>query len=243
MFTTISQWSYQLMAPIMDIANATRSTPIVFAMLLGVVGTLAPCQLTGNISAMTLYGNRSLQKRVPWTYVWLFVLGKIVAFTFLGLLVWILGREIQQELPVYFPWLRKFMGPLLIVSGLLLTGVIRVRWSFSMFGSSEHVSKQGKVGAFLMGFLFSLAFCPTMFVLFFGTLMPFALSSAYGYAFPSLFAIGTALPVIILTLIISYLGLSGALLKKSRKIGRNVQITAGLFMILIGIYDSFLYWM
>lgn len=243
MFTTISQWSYQLMAPIMDIANATRSIPIVFAMLLGVVGTLAPCQLTGNISAMTLYGNRSLQKRVPWTYVWLFVLGKIVAFTFLGLLVWILGREIQQELPVYFPWLRKFMGPLLIVTGLLLTGLIRVRWSFSMFRSSDYVSKQGKAGSFLMGVLFSLAFCPTMFVLFFGTLMPFALSSPYGYVFPSFFAIGTALPVIILTLIIAYLGLSGALLKKSRKIGRNVQITAGLLMILIGIYDLFLYWL
>lgn len=56
--------------------------------LLGIVGTLAPCQLTGNISAITLYGNQSLQKRYAWKHILLFILGKIIAFTTLGLLVW-----------------------------------------------------------------------------------------------------------------------------------------------------------
>ncbi|GAE38949.1 hypothetical protein EXW39_09895 [Bacillus mycoides] len=55
MFSTVSEWSYQLMSPLMDIANATKSIPLLFAFLLGIVGTLAPCQLTGNISAITLY--------------------------------------------------------------------------------------------------------------------------------------------------------------------------------------------
>ncbi|MFX3623332.1 MAG: sulfite exporter TauE/SafE family protein [Ectobacillus sp.] len=242
MFTTMSQWSYQLMAPIMDIANAARSLPVLFAFLLGVVGTLAPCQLTGNISAMTLYGNRSVQRGASWTHVMLFIFGKVIAFTLLGLLVWLLGKEVQQQLLTYFPWLRKLIGPLLIITGLLLTGVIKVHWPLSIFRLSEYVSKQGKAGSFLMGFLFSLAFCPTMFVLFFGTLMPVSLTSSYGYLFPALFAIGTALPVIVLITIISYLGLIGAVLKKSRKIGKSIQIIAGLFMIAIGIYDSMLYW-
>ncbi|KXY40582.1 cytochrome C biogenesis protein [Bacillus cereus] len=43
------------MSPLMDVANATKSIPLLFTFLLGIVGTLAPYQLTGNISAITLY--------------------------------------------------------------------------------------------------------------------------------------------------------------------------------------------
>ena len=97
------------MSPLIDVANATKSVPLLFAFLLGIVGTLAPCQLTGNISAITLYGNQSLQKGHTWKHILLFILGKVIAFTTLGLLVWLLGKEIQQTLTLYFPWLRKLI--------------------------------------------------------------------------------------------------------------------------------------
>lgn len=64
------------MSLFIEIANSTKSIPILFSFLLGVVGTLAPCQLTGNISAMTLYGNQSLQKGISWKHILLFILGK-----------------------------------------------------------------------------------------------------------------------------------------------------------------------
>lgn len=226
------------MSPLMDAANATKSVPLLFAFLLGVVGTLAPCQLTGNISAITLYGNQSLQKGHAWKHILLFILGKIVAFTTLGLLVWFLGKEIQQILTLYFPWLRKIIGPLLILMGLMLAGIIKGRSFFSI----KFIRKQNEVGSFLLGFFFSLAFCPTMFVLFFGTLIPLSFSSNYGYLFPTFFSIGTALPIVVLMFIISYLGLNGTLLKKSRKIGKNIQLIAGVLLILIGLYDISLYW-
>lgn len=226
------------MSPLMDVANATKSIPLLFAFLLGIVGTLAPCQLTGNISAITLYGNQSLQKGHAWKHILLFILGKIIAFTTLGLLVWFLGKEIQQILTLYFPWLRKIIGPLLILMGLMLAGIIKGRSFFSI----KFIRKQNEVGSFLLGFFFSLAFCPTMFVLFFGTLIPLSFSYNYGYLFPIFFSIGTALPIVILMFIISYLGLNGALLKKSRKIGKNIQLIAGVLLILVGIYDISLYW-
>lgn len=226
------------MSPLMDVANATKSVPLLFAFLLGVVGTLAPCQLTGNISAITLYGNQSLQKGHAWKHILLFILGKIIAFTTLGLFVWFLGKEIQQILTLYFPWLRKTIGPLLILIGLMLAGIIKSRNFFSI----KFIRKQNEVGSFLLGFFFSLAFCPTMFVLFFGTLIPLSFSYNYGYLFPTLFSIGTALPIVILLFIISYLGLNGALLKKSRKIGKNIQLIAGILLILVGLYDTTLYW-
>ncbi|KAA0789938.1 sulfite exporter TauE/SafE family protein [Bacillus wiedmannii] len=226
------------MSPLMDVANATKSIPLLFAFLLGIVGTLAPCQLTRNISAITLYGNQSLQKGHAWKHILLFILGKIIAFTTLGLLVWFLGKEIQQILTLYFPWLRKIIGPLLILMGLMLAGIIKGRSFFSI----KFIRKQNEVGSFLLGFFFSLAFCPTMFVLFFGTLIPLSFSYNYGYLFPTFFSIGTALPIVILLFIISYLGLNGALLKKSRKIGKNIQLIAGVLLILVGIYDISLYW-
>ncbi|PEK03962.1 cytochrome C biosynthesis protein [Bacillus wiedmannii] len=226
------------MSPLMDVANATKSIPLLFAFLLGVVGTLAPCQLTGNVSAITLYGNQSLQKGHAWKHILLFILGKIIAFTTLGLFVWFLGKEIQQILTLYFPWLRKIIGPLLILMGLMLAGIIKGRNFFPI----KFIRKQNEVGSFLLGFFFSLAFCPTMFVLFFGTLIPLSFSYNYGYLFPTFFSIGTALPIVILLFIISYLGLNGALLKKSRKIGKTIQLIAGILLILIGLYDISLYW-
>ncbi|MFE9079169.1 urease accessory protein UreH domain-containing protein [Bacillus mobilis] len=238
MFSTISEWSYQLMSPLMDVANATKSVPLLFAFLLGIVGTLAPCQLTGNVSAITLYGNHSLQKGHTWKHILLFILGKIIAFTTLGLFVWFLGKETQQILTLYFPWLRKIIGPLLILMGLMLSGITKGRNFFSI----KFRWKQNEVGSFLLGFFFSLAFCPTMFVLFFGTLIPLSFSYNYGYLFPPFFSIGTALPIVILMFIISYLGLNGALLKKSRKIGKTIQLIAGILLILVGLYDTTLYW-
>lgn len=226
------------MSPLMDAANTTKSVPLLFAFLLGIVGTLAPCQLTGNISAITLYGNQSLQKRYVWKHILLFILGKIMAFTTLGLLVWFLGKEIQQILTLYFPWFRKMMGPLLILMGLMLAGIIKARNFFSI----KFIREQNEVGSFLLGFFFSLAFCPTMFVLFFGTLIPLSFSYNYGYLFPAFFSIGTALPIVVLISFISYLGLNGALLKKSRKIGNSIQRIAGFLLILIGFYDTALYW-
>ena len=37
----------------------------------------------------------------------------------------VLGKEIQQILTLYFPWLRKMIGPLLILMGLMLAGIIQ----------------------------------------------------------------------------------------------------------------------
>ncbi|MFK4477197.1 cytochrome c biogenesis protein CcdA [Bacillus sp. RC206] len=80
----------------------------------------------------------------------LFILGKIIAFTTLGLLVWFLGKEIQQILTLYFPWLRKIIGPLLILMGLMLAGIIKGRSFFSI----KFIRKQNEVASFLLGFSF-----------------------------------------------------------------------------------------
>ena len=242
MYNLMSQFSSFVSKPFFIIANNLESLPIIFALLLGIVGALAPCQLTGNISALTLYGNRSFQQKIVWKDVLFFTLGKVAAFSLLGFLVWILGREIQDELIHYFPWIRKIMGPLLIIVGIYMLGLIKLTGTINLFKSSKDYKQETPFGSFMLGFSFSLAFCPTMFILFFVTLMPIVLSSTYGFILPSIFAFGTALPLIVFILIIWYLGGGGVLMKKGRKFGMFIQKTSGIFMILLGIFDTITYW-
>lgn len=242
MYDILSQISGVLSKPVFIMANDLESWPIVFALLLGLVGALAPCQITGNISAVTLYGNRSVQRNIVWKDVFSFTIGKIAAFSLLGCLVWVLGRGIEANLTHYFPWLRKMMGPLLIVVGIFMLGLIKFTGTINLFKRSSPDKAENPFGSFMLGFGFSLAFCPTMFVLFFITLMPTVLASPYGFILPPLFALGTAIPLLLFIFLIWYFGGSGMLLKKGRKIGTIVQRTAGILMLLIGILDSITYW-
>lgn len=93
-----------------------------------------------------------------------------------------------------------------------------------------------------MGFSFSIAFCPTMFVLYFVTLMPVALTSSYGFLLPSVFGIGTSLPVLAAIWMITFIGLSGSLLKRSRRTGQIVQRAAGIVLVIMGMLDTITYW-
>ncbi|MEH7111892.1 sulfite exporter TauE/SafE family protein [Neobacillus niacini] len=242
MYNLMSQFSSFVSKPFFIIANNLESWPVLFALILGIVGALAPCQLTGNISALTLYGNRSFQEKVVWRDVIFFTLGKIVAFSLLGGLVWILGREIQDNLITYFPWIRKIMGPLLIIVGLYMLGLIKIKGTIHLFRGSKKYKQETPFGSFMLGFSFSLAFCPTMFILFFVTLMPVVLSNSYGFILPSIFAFGTALPLILFIFIIWYLGGGGVLMKKGRKFGGIIQRISGIILLLLGIMDTLTYW-
>lgn len=98
------------------------------------------------------------------------------------------------------------------------------------------------MGSFLLGVSFSLGFCPTMFVLFFVTLMPVVLSASYGVVLPSLFALGTSVPLFIAIFLIWYFGAGGAVMKKGRKLGWYMQKGSGVILIMLGVLDTITYW-
>ncbi len=226
----------------MRFAYGFEGTPILAALFLGLVGAVAPCQFTGNLGAIAIYGNRSLQNNIPWFQIIWFTLGKIVVFSGLGLFVWLLGREFQDSLTLFFPWIRKTVGPILIFIGLFMIGIIKMNWFFTLGKIPERL-KEGPLGAFFLGVGFSLGFCPTMFILFFVTLMPIVFSTSYGVILPSVFAIGTSLPLIIAIFFIWYFDMSGvSMKKKGRKVGAIVQKIAGWMMIILGILDAVTYW-
>ncbi|WP_313799305.1 sulfite exporter TauE/SafE family protein [Cytobacillus sp.] len=242
MYQLLSDLSQALSGPFLSMVDESKEIPMLGAFILGLLGALAPCQLTGNMGAITFYGNRTIQTNKQWIEVFFFVIGKISVFSALGFFVWLLGQELQMLLPEYFSVFRKIMGPLFIVMGLVLIGVFQLRWLSRVSEKLPEFKGSGKMGSFLMGAIFSISFCPTMFSLFFFGLMPLVLNSSYGAVLPPIFAIGTSIPLIIFLMIIYVLGVDGALMRRSKKIGQFIQKSAGLFLLMIGIMDTITYW-
>jgi cytochrome c-type biogenesis protein len=242
MYQVLSDISRLLSQPFYSMIYDSNQIPLIAAFVLGLIGALAPCQLTGNISAITFYGNRSLQTNNHWIEVMFFIIGKLFVFSILGLFVWLIGQEFQQSITIFFSWFRKFIGPFILFLGLFLFGWIQLTWINRLSSYFPQINKKGKFGAFLMGVTFTIAFCPTMFMLFFVTLMPLVLQSSYGMVLPAIFGIGTSIPLIGLLLITWLLGIDGSLLKKSRRFGTIVQKTAGFILFLIGLLDTITYW-
>jgi len=60
------------------------------------------------------------------------------------------------------------------------------------------------IDAVLLGVIFALAFCPYSGVLYFGMLIPMTVSSASGLYLPVIFAVATAIPVILFAWFLAY---------------------------------------
>lgn len=224
----------------MDLLSSYEEIPIIAAFILGLVGALAPCQITGNISAIAYYGNKSLASQSTTTNIIFFVLGKVFVFSALGILIWVAGTEIKSQLTPFFSWSRKFIGLFIVLLGVFTAGWIHL--NKLPYSSKLPLIKNNKFGSFLLGSSFSIAFCPTMFILFFGALMPIVLSYEFGFILPFLFGVGTSLPFILIVYLISTFSDKGKILKKSRRIGKIAQVTLGILLIVIGIIDTITYW-
>ena len=90
--------------------------------------------------------------------------------------------------------------------GIILLGIVRIPFAQGggrLSSIGEKVAKRGRVGAFLLGAVFALAFCPYTAVMFFGILIPMALKTTAGVTIPAVFAIGTGLPVLLFAVLLS----------------------------------------
>nr|WP_253294104.1 sulfite exporter TauE/SafE family protein [Lysinibacillus capsici] len=238
----MSSISQLISEPLTQFVRGYEHSALMMAILLGLIGAFAPCQLTGNMSAITFYGNRTLQKSSNWQEIMFFIVGKVVVFSALGFCAWLFGQSFETKMTVYFPIFRQAMGPIMLLTGLVLIGLFKLTFLQRLTLLLPPVVKEGKIGSFLMGASFSIAFCPTMFVLFFVWLMPLVASASYGLLLPSIFGVATAVPLIIMLLLIYVFDAKRLILRKSMKMGRAIQLTAGILLILIGITDTITYW-
>jgi cytochrome c biogenesis protein CcdA len=214
------------------------------ALWLGIMTSISPCPLATNVAAISF-----LSKKITHPFLVLFsgiayTIGRVVSYAALGFLIIGSIMTIPQAAQFLQMHAIKFLGPVLIITGLVLTEALRVKLpSLSLvYGSQSLLAKAGAPGAFLLGAVFALAFCPVSAALFFGSLIPLALKSKFGAILPFIYGIGTGIPVVFFTVMIA-LGIKsiGHWFSKITKIERYMRKAAGVIFIVAGIYYFMIY--
>ncbi len=176
------------------------------AFWLGLQTAISPCPMATNIAAVSFIGRRVGSPRQVLLSGILYALGRTLTYVALAVLLLssvLASSDVSTFLQRH---MYKLLGPILILVAMFLLEMIR--FSFSGTGVGEKMQKRvealGIWGALLLGVLFAVSFCPFSAVLFFGGLIPVALECNSSVALPSIFGVGTALPVVGFAVLIAF---------------------------------------
>lgn len=213
--------------------------PLLAAFALGLLTAIAPCPLATNITATAYIAkNISSRKKVLLSGV-LYTLGRVFSYTAIGAIIYF-GASKFEIAKLFQGSEEKYIGFVMIVIGLIMLDVIKLNFIKGVGFTdklSDKFKKQGLFGAFLLGALFALAFCPYSGALYFAMLIPMTLSSGAGLALPVLFSLGTGLPVVLFSFVIAFsIEKLGRYFKAVTKIEKIMRFVAGIVFILRGLY-------
>jgi cytochrome c-type biogenesis protein len=212
--------------------------PWLSAMILGLLTAISPCPLATNITAIGFISKDIENRNRVFLNGLLYTLGRAITYTGIALIIY-LGADQFKFSGFFQRYGEKFIGPLLIIIGLLMLDVLKIKFPeiSGLTTKMQHKTRWRYFDAILLGLVFALAFCPYSGVLYFGMLVPMTVSSASGLYLPIVYAIATGIPVIIFAWVIAYAiaGIGGVYQKiKSFELWFR-RIIAVLF-IMVGIY-------
>ncbi|MDX9946024.1 MAG: aromatic aminobenezylarsenical efflux permease ArsG family transporter [Bacteroidales bacterium] len=179
--------------------------PWLTALLLGLMTAISPCPLATNITAIGFISKDIENRNRVFINGLVYTLGRAITYTAIALIIF-LGAD-QLKFGGFFQrYGEKIIGPLLIVIGLFMLDIIRIKFpGFNRLTSGMQDKKKWRYGdALLLGLLFALAFCPYSGVLYFGMLVPLTVASVSGLYLPVIFAVATGIPVIIIAWVLAY---------------------------------------
>ena len=188
-------------------SSGLSNLPVVAAFLLGLLTAVSPCPLATNIAAIAYISQRAVERRYAIIASALYTLGRMVAYSVVGALIVKASLEVPAVASALQNTGEKILGPILVTVGIVLLNINRLRFgsgNAGLSGISDRLGRWGLVGSFLLGVVFALAFCPYSAVLYFAVLIPLALKTSGGIGLPAVFAIGTAIPVLIFGVALSY---------------------------------------
>jgi cytochrome c-type biogenesis protein len=217
--------------------------PALTALLLGLMTAISPCPLATNITAVAYIGREIGDKRRIFLNGLVYTAGRIISYTLLGLILYYGASRL--EVSIFFQkYLNKVLGPLLIIIGLFMLDVFRINRlkGGNWIGKIEERINAGRSwGAFLLGMLFALAFCPYSGMLYFGMLIPLTISSTSGLYLPVIFAIATGLPVIIIAWLLAFSVRGvGQFYQSLKRFEFWFRKTVAIIFIIIGLYYSYI---
>jgi cytochrome c biogenesis protein CcdA len=214
------------------------------ALWFGILTSISPCPLATNIAAVSFLSKKIAHPAKVFISGLAYTIGRMVAYAALG---WIIIKSLLS-VPQVAQFLQQYMvkalGPILIISGLFLLEVIILKLPGISLSQRHHnkLIESGAPGALLLGFVFALAFCPVSAALFFGSLIPLALSSKAATLLPFIYGVGTGLPVFVFAVTIA-VGVT-SMRRWFRRITRIEYYTrriTGIIFVLAGLYYTGVY--
>jgi cytochrome c biogenesis protein CcdA len=206
---------------------------------LGFLTSISPCPLATNVAAMSYLARYSGSRRLQLLAGALYALGRAVAYTLVGGILTFgllsapaLSAFLQQHMD-------QLLGPLLLVVGMALLGLLPGLPSFGGVGAElqGRLAHKGVLGSGALGFLFALAFCPVSAALFFGSLIPLAVQQDSAWLLPALYGVGSAAPVLAFGLLL-LVGreVAGRWFERTKQADRWLLPATGWALVGIGVY-------
>jgi cytochrome c-type biogenesis protein len=227
----------------MDSGHLTQQIPALVITGLGLATAVAPCPLATNIAALSYIGRKVTDRR------WVFLSGSLYtagrSLTYFALAAVLVAG--LTNLPGLATALQHyghlFLGPILILVGMLLLELIKVSLPQANAQQAQGLADRwGLIGAFLLGVLFALAFCPTSAAYFGAVVTILSGKSAGALCLALLYGVATGLPVFLFAVFIA-LGVQwmGKAFQVLTVIDRVVRTATGVVFIVIGVYFILLY--
>ena len=227
------------MIDFINILIDSYNIPLLTAFLLGILTSISPCPLATNITAIAYISKEIKTVKNTLLNGLFYTLGRGISYTLLATLIYF-GLSSFQISSIFQGWGDKVLGPVLIVIGLIMFGMIKINiggYNKKIEKLKEWLAEKGYIGSLLLGVLFALAFCPYSGVLFFGVLIPLVLRSPESLLLPPLFALGTGLPVIIFSFLIAFsIQKVSQAFKIAQKIEKVMRYAVASVFLIVGVY-------
>lgn len=235
------------------------------ALYLGLLTSISPCPLATNIAAISYIGRKVDSPRKVVAAGVLYTLGRCLLYLCLATLL----AATAWSIPAVSVFLQKYvhvaLGPIFLILGMFLVGLVTVTSGGTMMseGMRKRVDSMGIWGAFVLGVLFALSFCPTSAAWFFGLLalvfgaeaeavtamvtkvgitLPEAVLPGSTVVLPLIYGVGTALPVLLVAFLLAYSAKSvGRTYNVLSKVEWWARMTTGWVFILLGVFFSLRY--
>ena len=220
--------------------------PLLSAFILGIMTAISPCPLAANITAIGFISKDIENRRkIFFNGLW-YTLGRAISYSTLGVILYF-GASKFHIAKFFQSNGEKFLGPLLIIVGILMFDFIKI--NFPGFGKlSERMQNKERINnwwsSILLGVIFALAFCPYSGVLYFGMLVPMTVSSTSGLFLPLIFAIATGLPVIIVAYLLAFsISSIGGFYNKIKIFERWFRRVVAVAFIIVGCYYVYIFYL
>jgi cytochrome c-type biogenesis protein len=218
--------------------------PLVAAFFIGLMMAISPCPLATNITAIAYISRNLSSGKYTFLVGFIYTLGRVLVYVAIAALIVLGGLKVQSISLFLQQYGDLLLGPILLICGILMLDAIpwgnwfeHERLSELKERISKKLVEKGFFGSFFLGILFALSFCPFSAVLFFGMLVPLALSVQDPIGVPLMFGLATGLPVIIFAALLTQ-GITrcSSMMNRVQSAECWLRRIVAIFFVIIGLY-------